>query len=125
MQPLAATIQPLAMQDGVDILCQEIGRAIALFPRTAETIGVVAAAVEAWPMAGGESRGLIEKEQLGPRLPVNRPRCGSATMSPSGVTRFCRGIFSHRHSGAMRSIEPQCAIAHCGISRFSGRNCAP
>ena len=26
-----------------------------------------------------------------PRLPVNRPRCGSAMMSPSGVTRFCSG----------------------------------
>src|SRR6266436_10125578 len=27
-----------------------------------------------------------------PRLPVNRPRCGVAMMSPVGVTRFCRGI---------------------------------
>src|SRR6266567_6728829 len=27
-----------------------------------------------------------------PRLPVNRPRCGVATMSPVGVTRFCSGI---------------------------------
>src|SRR5579864_8140103 len=26
--------------------------------------------------------------------------------------------FISSHSGAMRSIEPQCAIAHCGISRF-------
>ena len=29
-----------------------------------------------------------------PRLPVNRPRCGVATISPVGVTRFCRGIGS-------------------------------
>ena len=27
-----------------------------------------------------------------PRLPVNMPRCGIATMSPNGVTRFCNGI---------------------------------
>src|SRR5258705_8109506 len=27
-----------------------------------------------------------------PRLPVNRPRCGVAMMSPAGVTRFCSGI---------------------------------
>src|SRR6476646_4042252 len=27
-----------------------------------------------------------------PRLPVNIPRCGIATMSPNGVTRFCKGI---------------------------------
>ena len=27
-----------------------------------------------------------------PRLPVNRPRCGVAMMSPVGVTRFCSGM---------------------------------
>src|SRR5438067_8896381 len=27
-----------------------------------------------------------------PRLPVNMPLCGIATMSPNGVTRFCSGI---------------------------------
>ncbi len=27
-----------------------------------------------------------------PRLPVNMPFCGIATMSPNGVTRFCKGI---------------------------------
>src|ERR1700738_1565787 len=26
-----------------------------------------------------------------PRLPMNVPRCGIATISPNGVTRFCRG----------------------------------
>src|SRR3954471_2422805 len=29
-----------------------------------------------------------------PRLPVNMPLCGIATMSPNGVTRFCNGIGS-------------------------------
>jgi hypothetical protein len=27
-----------------------------------------------------------------PRLPVNMPLCGIATMSPNAVTRFCNGI---------------------------------
>src|SRR5258707_524716 len=29
-----------------------------------------------------------------PRLPVNMPLCGIATMSPNGVTRFCNAIGS-------------------------------
>src|ERR1700704_707334 len=29
-----------------------------------------------------------------PRLPVKIPLCGIATMSPNGVTRFCKGIGS-------------------------------
>ena len=27
-----------------------------------------------------------------PRFPVNIPRCGIATISPKGVTRFCKCI---------------------------------
>src|SRR3954454_17246830 len=29
-----------------------------------------------------------------PRLPVDMPLCGIATISPNGVTRFCNGIGS-------------------------------
>ena len=35
---------------------------------------------------------LVAGSWMMPRLPVNRPRCGVAMMSPVGVTRFCRGM---------------------------------
>ena len=45
MQPLAAVMQPLAMQHGIDILGQYISNAVARLPKAAETIGVVAVSV--------------------------------------------------------------------------------
>ena len=50
---------------------------------------------------------LVAGSWMMPRLPVNRPRCGVAMMSPVGVTRFCRGMrcsiaFHRRHSGMVR-----------------------
>src|SRR4029079_16405544 len=41
-----------------------------------------------------------------PRLPVNRPRCGSAMMSPEGVTRFCSGICQAPPIHHNRHCEP-------------------
>ena len=38
------------------------------------------------------SKVLVAGSWMMPRLPVNRPRCGVAMMSPVGVTRFCSGI---------------------------------
>jgi len=38
------------------------------------------------------SRVFVAGSWMMPRLPVNRPRCGVAMMSPDGVTRFCSGI---------------------------------
>src|ERR1700759_4243364 len=65
MQFLAAR-KPLAMQRRVDLGCMQVADAVALLPAAAKTIGVVAAAVEAGPMAGRESGGLIQEKQLGP-----------------------------------------------------------
>ena len=39
---------------------------------------------------------LVAGSWMMPRLPVNRPRCGVAMMSPDGVTRFCSGILTAR-----------------------------
>ena len=38
------------------------------------------------------SRVRVAGSWMMPRLPVKMPRCGMATMSPNGVTRFCNGI---------------------------------
>src|SRR6202140_3246432 len=54
-----------------------------------------------------------------PRLPVNRPRCGVAMMSPDGVTRFCSGICYARSFIAV--IPGWCASTRPGISRFRVR----
>src|SRR5260221_5565555 len=43
-----------------------------------------------------------------PRLPVKMPLCGIATISPNGVTRFCKGIgseSSRRRNGAGLGID--------------------
>ena len=66
MQPLSAALQPLTMQYGVDLARQNAFHAIALLPRRPKPVGVVTAAEEAWPVAGRERGGLVEKEQLGP-----------------------------------------------------------
>src|SRR6185437_15207693 len=36
---------------------------------------------------------LVAGSWMMPRLPVNRPRCGVAMISPVGMTRFCRGMW--------------------------------
>src|SRR4051812_31119383 len=70
MQLLAAG-KTLAMQDRVDIRRQHIGDTIALLPCDTKTIGVVASAVEAGTMAGGQRGGFIEEEQFGPAAPAH------------------------------------------------------
>src|SRR6185437_4744136 len=66
MQPLPAVVQPLAMQYRIHLRRQNVSDAIAPLPRRAKPVGVIAAAIEAWAMAGGERGGLVEEEQLGP-----------------------------------------------------------
>jgi hypothetical protein len=130
MQFLAAG-KAFAVQNGVDIGRQYVGNAIALFPGRTEAIGIVAVAssrknssVQLRPpitlrrrprnsqtqisQAGFDQRFrssvLVAGSWMMPRLPVNRPRLGSATMSPSGVTRFCRGMPTHH-----RRYLPPCS----------------
>jgi hypothetical protein len=44
----------------------------------------------------GEGR-VFGRSRMMPRLPMNVPRCGIATIPPNGVTRFW-GICNHRTS---------------------------
>src|SRR6202163_2510371 len=46
-----------------------------------------------------------------PRLPVNNPRCGVATMSPDGVTRFCSGMEKPDYS-SQASLRAQRRLIH-------------
>src|SRR3982074_611513 len=66
MQPLPATIKPLAMQHRIHFSRENIRNTIALLPRRAKPVGVVAAAVEAGAVSGRQCGGLVEKEQFGP-----------------------------------------------------------
>src|SRR6185503_9035788 len=66
MQPFHAALQPLAMQHGVHLPRTNVRNAIALLPRGAKAVGVVAAAEETRAVAGCERGGLVEKEQFAP-----------------------------------------------------------
>ena len=46
------------------------------------------------------SRVRVAGSWMMPRLPMNRPRCSMATMSPKGVTRFCSGMWHSARSAA-------------------------
>ena len=61
-----AAFEPLPVQHRVDLARENVADAIALFPRGAKPVGIVAAAEEARPMPRRERGRLIEKEQLGP-----------------------------------------------------------
>src|ERR1700756_2341496 len=97
MLALPAAIETLPTQHSLDLRRQQILLAIALFPSAAKSVCIVAAAVEAGTVAGGEGRGLIEKEQLGPAAAVitlrRRPRNSSTQVSRAGVDqRFFKSV---------------------------------
>src|SRR5262249_51399103 len=71
VHPLLAAIEPLAMQDGVDIARQHAADAVALLPATAKPLGVITAAEETWTMPGGKGGRFIQKEKLGPASPAH------------------------------------------------------
>src|ERR1700694_383461 len=101
MQPLFATHKPLAVKHGVDVARERTGDAIALLPRRAKPVGVVAAAVKARPVSGRERRRLVEKEQFGPAAPAHHlappaPKFADASepclAGPAPRPRLRRGI---------------------------------
>jgi hypothetical protein len=83
VQPLPAAIQPLAVKHGVDIVRQNISDAIALLPRGAKAVGVVAAAEETWAMPGRERGGFSSRKnssvQLRPPITARRRPLNSQT----------------------------------------------
>src|SRR3954468_12196068 len=101
MQSLLARREPLRVKHGVDIARENFSHAIALLPRRAEPVGVLAAAEEAGTMPGGQRGGLIEKEQLSPattghHLAPLAPELANASKpgpaAPASGQGFSRGI---------------------------------
>src|SRR5215467_1485235 len=66
MDALAATLDPLAMQDAVDRFGGRAQPAFRGGPRIPKPLGSLASAEKARAMARRQSDGLIEEEQLGP-----------------------------------------------------------
>src|ERR1700721_3231625 len=96
MQPLAAAIQPLAMQHGVDLGRENRGNTIALLPRRAKPIGVVTPAVEAGAVAGRERGGLVEEEQFGPAAAAHHPAPPPPEFAEAGQPRRARPALSEQ-----------------------------
>src|SRR5580698_5832260 len=63
--------EALAMQHRIHLRREHVAGAIALLPGGTKAIGILAPAVETRPMPRGKGGGLIEKEQLGPALPLH------------------------------------------------------
>ena len=101
MQPLLAAVQPLAVQHGVDVAREHVVDAIALLPRGAKPVGVVAAAEEARPMPGRERGGLVEKEQLGPASPAHHLAPAAAEFADAGEPRLARPAPRQRLGGGI------------------------
>src|SRR5450631_2497452 len=141
MQPLPAVIQPLPMQHRIDVARQDLGNAIALFPRRANAVASSrknssvqlrvpitwrrhplnsqTQVIQAGLAQRFLSRVLLAGSWMMPRLPVDTARCAVAMISPVGVTRFCSGMGELDHGaivipGLVRSTRP-------GISRFRVR----
>ena len=131
MQSLLATVQPLAMQHGVDVTQADVCEAIALLPCRAKAVGVVAAAVEARAMAGGERSGLVEEEQFGPAASAHHlapappefadayePRLRSPALVQQG---FGRGIMDDaaiaREKAALRRRDDVARGSHAVLQR--------
>src|SRR5581483_273101 len=67
------------------------------------------AAIEARAMAGGEGRGLVEKEQLGPAAPRHHLAAAAAEFEHTGEPGRCRPALVQQGSG--RGIMDDAAIA--------------
>ena len=84
VQAFLAVIEPFAMQHGVHLFGADTADAVALLPRGAEALGVVAAAIEARTMAGCERGRFIEEEQLGPASLAHHLAPASAELAEAG-----------------------------------------
>src|SRR5438552_14288929 len=66
MPPLLSPGEPLAIKPRVNVARQHAPDAVAILPRCAKPVGVVAAAEEARAMSRRQCSCLVEEEQLGP-----------------------------------------------------------
>src|ERR1700722_11897558 len=63
--------EAFAVQHRIHIRREHVAGAIALLPGGTKAIGILAPAVETRPMSRREGSSFIEKEQLGPALPLH------------------------------------------------------
>src|SRR5580704_16376366 len=66
MQTLLPAVEPFAVEPLVHLASTRLSTAIAFRPGRAERLGGLAPAEEAGPVTGGERRGFIQEEELGP-----------------------------------------------------------
>src|ERR1700742_1814246 len=97
------------MQDRVDLRREHFARAIALLPRGAEPVGIVAPAIKAWAMSGGKGCGLVEKEQLSPTSAFHHPAPPAAKFQHAGEPGVGRPALSEQRFG--RGVMDDAAIA--------------
>jgi hypothetical protein len=109
MDTFAATIEPFAMQDGVDRIGRRNGFAFPSRPGLAKPPGRLASAGEARPMARGECDGLIEKEQLGPTSPGHDDPAAPFVFAAADEPGFARP--APVQQGLCRRIVNDAAIA--------------
>src|SRR4051812_37891262 len=76
------------MQHGVDVAREGGSNTIALLPRCAKPVGIVAAAEETGTMAGRERGRFIEKEQLGPAPPAHHLAPPALELADAGDPRW-------------------------------------
>src|SRR5882757_697460 len=109
MQPLPAVIEPFAVKHRIDLARENFFGPIALFPRRAKAVGVVAAAEEAWPVASRERGRLVEKEQLGPAPPAHHLAPPAPKFADAGDPGRARPALLQQGLG--RGIVDDAAIA--------------
>src|SRR5258707_1149189 len=97
------------MQHGVDVAGENPRDAIALLPRRAKPVRVVAAAEEAGAMPRRQRRRLVEKEQLGPAAPAHHLAPPASEFADAGKPRLAGP--APRQQGPGRGVVNDAAIA--------------
>jgi hypothetical protein len=109
MQSLLSTIEPLAMQHGVVVSRQDLRNTVAFFPRRPKSVGIIPAAVEAWPMAGRKRSGVVKEEQLGPAAATHHLAPSPPELADARQPRRARPAFAQQRPG--RGVMDDTAIA--------------
>src|SRR4051812_29125002 len=122
MQPLLAALKPLAMQYLVDVARENIRYAISLLPAAAKAIGVVAAAEEAWAVAGRQRGRFVEEEQFGPAPARHHLAAPAAEFADAGDP--CRSRPALLQQGLGGGIVDDAAIAGEDAAMLGGDDVA-
>jgi hypothetical protein len=88
MQAFDTSIQPLGVQNRIDLRRVKISGSVTLLPRRTKRIGIGAAAIEAWAMPSRECRRLVEEEQFGPALCTHHVAAAATEFADADNPRF-------------------------------------